>query len=271
MIAFRLEDFNEIPLREAAVQLGIVNAANMKKDDLIKEIKNKISPNTAIIFTPMNTSVADPKPPDRVSRVISVLALVVSMASAGASYWGVITTLNKIHTDSELKDKESWQAVTVYDIIEHGTAADKSKWNGLTFDEIKSKYREEVTSAKNPKLGNTDLQPEALQKILVGMIETGLVHRTIDDRFVVQRATVASRDSLLQSTTSLNCARIILKLLAIDATKYTVDKLAAKLNADYKIDAEEYWATINAMKAQGLISIDIEEHVYSAVNPPKKK
>ena len=68
-----------------------------------------------------------------------------------------------------------------------------------------------------------------------------------------------------------NCSRLMLKLLGTESGKYTVDKLAAKMAADYKIDAEEYWATINTLKAQGMISIDAKEQVWSAVSPPKKK
>jgi hypothetical protein len=44
MIAFRLDDFKDQPLREAGAQLGIPNAATLSKDELIREIKSKVSP-----------------------------------------------------------------------------------------------------------------------------------------------------------------------------------------------------------------------------------
>jgi hypothetical protein len=268
MIAFRLDDFKEQPLREAGMQLGIPDAATMAKEDLVREIRAKVSPNSAVVFVPMTAS--EVKPLGRLATILSIAAMLISLGTGAATWLGVIAALNKTAAEREEKLKESWQASKVYDILERGTS-DKEKWGGLTFEEVKAKYSEEVTAEQDVRLGKDDLQPKVLKRILIGMIETGLVSRTIDDRYIIQRYGVNTKESVLQAANGPATSRLILRLLATEAGKYTVDKLGTKLATNFKTDAEEYYATINSLKVTGLIVIDSDDRVWSAVSPPKKR
>lgn len=72
VVVFKLDDINETPLRNAAVELGIPNAATAPKADLVREIRNRIGGGGAFLLAP--AGVGNPPPKKDIVGLISVVA-----------------------------------------------------------------------------------------------------------------------------------------------------------------------------------------------------
>lgn len=166
--------------------------------------------------------------------------------------------------------KSSWQHTIVYKIIEDGM---KTKWNGMTLDEIKGKYREEAVAVKEVDLTKDDLDELTIRKIVIGLIETSLVYTTVEDRYVVQKSTVNSKEDLRRGLTNNQVAYAVLNILArdSDAGKHTVAELGQIIMEKIKTTTPEEYNTIMAELAALHYVIIEDKKVWSAANPPKKK
>jgi hypothetical protein len=308
-LLFHLDDVNDTPIKNAAITLGIPNAAGKSKAELIKEIREKVSTTGALVLTPVMPLAPPPPPAAKPGSVVTFWAWLASIAgllsamgalvTAGLTY--MIAQANKdsaiassqsaqvsrdlYHTElekmrqtseKEIADKEdellaTWRRVMVYKILQDSSKSD-NEWNGLTLEEIRRRYAVEVASKKHPRLGSEELDELAIRRHLLALMEAQLVLATIEDRYVTQKSSVNSKEEIRRGFSNKQVAYAILQVLArdTDAGQHTVPELGQLVMEKIKnCTIEEYNAVINELVALKYVRIDEMKKVWSAANPRK--
>jgi hypothetical protein len=167
-------------LTQAAVNLGVANAATITKDARIQEIKRITNSDGELLLTPLVIApLPQPAAPQAavpqqsrwwwIPGLLTLLSALAAATTAGLTYWiaSANATSAKANADSaktasdlyqaelqkmreaaekdveqaNAKARTAWQEIIVYGIISQGM---KDKWNGLTQKEIQAQYRTEA-------------------------------------------------------------------------------------------------------------------------------
>ncbi|AMV26692.1 hypothetical protein VT84_19995 [Gemmata sp. SH-PL17] len=267
MFSVSLDDISDTRLRRIAEELGVDSAG--QKAEVIKAIKDKVSPKKALVLKPDES-----KNPFTIANVTGIIAVIVASVVLWVNWKGTMNALEKSNTelvkanqDFERKEKESWQIIHIYDIIDRGMQS-KSSWSGLTIKEIEVEYQRQVHKEQKIKMTAADLSDDVLRKLLIGMTETGLIIRTIDDKYAVQRALINPRESMEKAQIHTNIQNIVLRFLAIESGKYKVNDLASKMIADNGFPPDDYYICINNLRACKWIAVDDDGKVWDSVHFP---
>lgn len=124
MISLELDDFKETPLRDAAVQLGIPNAATMLKEELLAALKEKLAPASALIFVPMTAPTPKSGYGWWAPLVISILSALFTLGTMIAHWTNFYTNSHHYFADAQKKDDLEWSESEVYSIIENASRND---------------------------------------------------------------------------------------------------------------------------------------------------
>src|SRR5438445_9120518 len=143
MIHFGLNDLKETPLKELANQLGVPNASTLTAVDAIREIKNKLAPQSALVFVPMLPG--DSGRAWKTATGVSIISLCIALAAAAAAWLATVAAINKNTAEQREKEELAWQTTIVYKIIDD---ASKTESSGIPFSDISIKYVSEATSAE---------------------------------------------------------------------------------------------------------------------------
>jgi hypothetical protein len=287
MVTFKISDIQVEPLKNAAVELGIPNAATAKRDELEAEIKKHLALDGVLVFAPMAPMGGrDHRPsrwwqnPSLVSFVLPLLAVVIAGAAALfsglnalADWRSADAAINQLNAtiQSHLKEEgrkkvQEWQEVMVFSIIEQGT---KNADKGISFEEIKNKYLVEATAVEDVDLKKEELRPLTLKRILIDLMMIGVVYQTLDDNYVVQRAWINPRPE--RSFLEERAKYAILHLLSTDGGRLTVPELGQVITDKLKITNEEFNALVSQLIAGNALIIDEDKKVWCVANPPRFK
>src|SRR4051794_37602471 len=221
MTTFQLPDLTEGTLKKAGMNFGIKDAENLRKEQLIQEIKKASKTEGELLLVPL---VIAPQPQAAQSHQPSVpVQVTVAPAKRGRGWWipgalfllsslstvatalltynisvanadsaktareQYMSEIQKIREAARAEATQSWQELMVYDIISRGQN-EKENWNGLSLAEIKRRYRIEATQgvlAKEVELDNKHVSDAAIKKVLFCLMRPGLIHATSEDRYIV--------------------------------------------------------------------------------------
>lgn len=275
IISVTLSDLNEAPLRHIAGELAIPDVAGKNKDELVAAIKEKLSPDSPLALTTFSQPPL-PKWYMTPTVIISLVALIVSVGGFVVSAWSNVASVGKISYElarerekDEANKREEWKTFKVYDIIFRHTF-NPERWTGLDFEELRTKYTQEVVSEQDVSLGRADLQPDELRRILMKLRFNYLIEATVDDKYAIARVLITSRECAQRPTTEA-IERALLKLLSTESGKYTRDKLMSKVSEENKFKSEDVYTTANCMRAAGKISIDEVGKVWSTLETQEPK
>lgn len=265
MISFTLEDVNDGPLREAAVRLGVPHVEGMTRADLIRGIKASVSPTKPLFLAPWSPG-EDKKSWLSPPVLISFLSLAVAAAAATASWRGTLTALDKFQYQMEQETKESWQQAKVYDIIATNTYA-IDKWSGISFDEIKREYTRAVQSERHVMLGKEDVQPDALHRLLKELARQGIVRRTVENKYVIDR-TMRPTPDCAQNPGAERVKKEVVRILSAEEGKYTADQIVKKITDASGVPRQDALDVLNCMRTGGMILVADDDLVWTAMHPP---
>src|SRR5689334_4079321 len=111
---------------------------------------------------------------------ISFVSLIVAIASATFSYWGVSSTANKYASDKKTSDQRDWQTTVIYNVI---VDAGKTDPNGIAFEDILTKYVVKASADEKIEFEKEKLQPLELRRILMGLVRDKMIYNSPDDRY----------------------------------------------------------------------------------------
>lgn len=280
MINARPEDLTLIALQTEAGRLGIP-FAGLSKDLLVEAFKAHSAASGA--SAPIQTSPSQPaissssrlpagNVDDRWSRRMSAASVVIAslaLIATAVQSWGVVKQVGT--SVEEIKSKEQkdkillWQQIVVFGIIDRSSGPHKNP--GTIFEEIRQKYSTEAASVKEVDLTKEDLQPAALQKILLQLSVAGLVEVTTpDSKYVSHRTAINPRFD--RAHIEEQAKYELFSILMLEPGKWKIPQLGAMLIDRTKLLPEEFNRMINEMAASGYIISDNDFKIWCAAVPP---
>jgi hypothetical protein len=201
-----------------------------------------------------------------VVAVGAMKAEVVQADAASGQAAVAITALNE-ELRREQEDKRSaelrdWQAFVVFSIIDKGFEEQKFA-SGLTFDEIRARYVQEAGTITSIEISKRELQPDALQRILFGLLTNQRIYKTHDGRFASQRSELLpgfGRQSPMEAASFE-----ILSLVSAESGKHTKDSLQGGLADKYHLTTTEYRYVIANLISLGFVESDGDGKLYPVV------
>lgn len=266
MLSLKLDDFKEVPLRDAAIQLGIPNAATMLKDELLAALKGKLAPESSLIFVPM--SPASPKPSYGwwAPLIISILSALFTLGTMIAHWSNFYASSHRYFAEAEKKDDLEWSESEVYSIIENASRNDA---RGVDINGILRQYATSAKAADSQNLQKKSLTERELRKILLELLAIKVIWQLPEDRYVTVRTTLVQGGEI--SYEVIRGMGIVLSELVREPGRYTVDQLEKVISEKAKISNGSYHIIINTLINDGGIVRNKDGTLYSASSPPPSK
>ncbi len=204
--------------------------------------------------------------------VLSVVSVIVASAAAIANWWEASATVGLLKTEIAKNNYENariaieeWQELVVFSIIEKGFRENKFQ-SGLGFDAIKSEYLDEAKTVKEVELGEDDIQPTTLRRILLRLIRNQVVFKTDADGYVVNRSELLDGFGRLNQTR--RASYDIVYILATESGKFNDQKLQTRIIEKFQLTPQEYRYLVNQMIANGYVVRDSAGFLHSASTQP---
>jgi hypothetical protein len=274
--------------------LGIPNPDGLQRGQLETEIRKCTQQPNPIIFAASQSTTTTPKkgrvPWGVVGAVFTAVMSLAMMGLTAMIAWAnkeSATTATNLYTtelakwqDEEAKaqaDNErtaeilndgrlaQWQTTIVHRIIDRNTRDDLK---GISFDDIRMQYVAEATTAPPKiKIPPDKLEPLELQRVLLGLEQTGLVYHLADDHYVAKKIAMAAWD---RSISEKHALYAILGKAYDESGKYTVAELGQLIVRDTKITPDDFQNVLSELTANTEIIIK-DEKVWSGMKLPPKK
>jgi hypothetical protein len=277
---FRPDDLKEPALRILATELGVA-VAGKSRADIEKEIQQS-HPSAALLSVPIVASPTAAGNRLGVAGFLTMATAVITAAIAYANWKSAIASqesaaasqaiVAQTVADKEEEKRSNWQGVKVYEIIDDATKAGDD-FAGISFDDIMIRYR---SAAQEPevaiKIGKDELKPFHLRKILSGLRETQIVYRTVDNKYISQRATMNTKTEAITSQITNKVAVAVLKILKDRSGKMTADDLEREVKRQFKnLTDDDYLLAIYQLAGKKTIIIDDQRRVWGFLSPPPLK
>ena len=211
--------------------------------------------------------------------IVAALALLVSGLDTIADWSSSATAivqlnqeLKRTNDDETRFQKEEWQEVQVFQIIQAGTKqklGDSTLMRGMTFEEIKSQYQF-ATLVTDTELPEETRKESELRKVLLNLVKSGVIYHLVDDSYAMQRASLNQRADRFYLEEGAKYA--ILNELALNPGTHKVPELFQSMkDKKIQVTVEEYHLLINHLISANAVLIDESGKLYSVANPPPKR
>jgi hypothetical protein len=212
---------------------------------------------------------SDTKSPDWWTRIVSVSALVISLASASAAWWAQITVTKKAAAEQERSVKDDLYRTMVYDILTQGMK-EKEKWHGLTLDEIEDRCKQAVAKGEfaEVKLDPADIKRAHLKKYLLDLIGQNLVVRTTDDRYAADA--IAVNPYWMRAGNDLLLDKVVTDvLLENDGEPYTLETFREAIGKRVPLTTQDFRGVIVELQRSGMVRV-VDGKICLPGSLPKK-
>jgi hypothetical protein len=299
MFTATLDDLSALKLTEIAKHLGVLPGGSPAKAVLVAAITNHCAPGGAILMSPL-TQMTTPR---RRVDYLTLLVAIGTLACAGAAVVSAVLTysiasanaasaksaaesattasnlyqaeLEKMRADAEeataereREAKSGWLEMAVYSIIGEGM---KDKWNGLSIDDIKSRYTERIKDAvfrKRFGVTEKDIAEDVLQNVLFSLQKVGLVGQTVEERYIIEKYAVNPRWGSMGNY--LKIADAIRSILAEKpGDSYAIASLYQAVGKNLPVKYEEYHVVLSEMERLRMVRVE-DGKVISPLHPPMK-
>jgi hypothetical protein len=192
-----------------------------------------------------------------VSAVVGLIALLVSLFSL----WRQAST----------EQIRNWQEVVVFSIIM------ESGVNGLKFEEIRSRYREEALAIKDLDLPREEIQESSLNRVLLNLMSKRIIAYTRSGKYKI--AFMPEPDELRGTPEEMALhARIekaaddAIATVKVENCRYTPDQLGQILQRENpELTLREANGLLTQMIADGMFHIDEQGRLCSITEPRRRE
>lgn len=264
MFAFGVVDLQTDGLKKWAAELQIPDFSTMTRAQLEAAIRNVTQqPNPALLAALTGTS--------KKERHLFIATMIASIAAGisalltlfiAVANWRSASVSNNMYQTQIKADAEyilqNKKNTILYEIIEKGVAKEKA---GLTFEDIRSKYFEEMVSRKLDA-AEKSIESDLIQHALYSMIEVGIIHHTTDNRYYPKKVTLY--------TQSLLSMKIVDKL-STNRAVFTPTELGQVITNDGTIKQQEFNLAINQLVSAGTVKLNSKGKLYAVAYPPEEK
>jgi hypothetical protein len=255
-------------LEKIAGLYGLSVGTGVNRDQLVQAITQRISAGNGVTFG------EHPRPWYKIASFwVSISAVFLALLGTIASWFTVHMAVAQLtyNVSKDVEDREKdrklqWQQVIVYSIIDKET---RKRPLGISFDDIRGKYIQEVVAAKKESQLNGELDEFTLRRILTDLITLQQIYHTVEDKYVLQKALMVQgvERALLQD----HAKTVILHMLAAEPGRYTADQLAQKAVDTTGITRPEYNRIITDLMSSNAVAFDNQNHLYNRAFPKGSK
>lgn len=195
-------------------------------------------------------------------RKIELAAQIATAVSAVVAVVTLAITLLVIRSETRTRRIEDWQKVVVYSILS------KADLGGLSFEEIKRQYLNEVQTFGGFDIPKEAIQDSALNRVLMTLYATGVIERDKERQFTLRLVSPlryrASIDEERERGRRMQAADDnILSRVRIDNCRYTPNQIAEIVVPQYSLQPGEFNVVISTMISQNRVKLDDKNRLCS--------
>jgi len=258
MVKFNLADLTVEGLQKIAAYYGV--SAQGDRAALTDRIAQRMSSGTHVVLGEAPKKWWKTPP-----IIVAIIAVAVAVGGTTASWLSLNWTMTNTLEQRSRAEKNDWKRKKVFIIIDDSVASHPL---GITLDDIQSRYVQEAFLVEGIELEKRELLPAELKGIIMDLTSTGLVYRTYDNKYTVQRSAVMPGAERIHVENRANY--VILSFLATESGKYTLSELRTKIADKVTLTDDEYHLVTNQLIALNGMIIRGGK-VYSAAHAPEKK
>ena len=192
-------------------------------------------------------------------RLIKASGLISAAIAAAA----LIFVLYRAYSEFNAQRIRNWQEVVVFRVIEEAGLP------GITFEDIRTKYRDEVTDFNGFQIPKDQIQSPALKRILLDLLTKHVVTVLRDGHYRILTDPMALSEQLMERGNKLQpVALALMDLLRTEGGKHSVSDLERILLTKFKdLTPQDVTEVISMAIANRIIRIDANGKVQNNAAP----